>query len=149
MELVKGSELVNLCKNVVYAGKQTKPHSIDLTVKKVYQIESKGSLDFGGSEYKASEAAKIKPVKKNPEDEYGWWDLKHGSYLITLNETIEEIEGVGFISPHPRLLKAGAFHPTLITLEWKSDYVLVLNVPANGLSLKENSRVSKLLVLKH
>lgn len=149
MELVNGSELVNLCKNTVYAEKQTKPHSIDLTIKKAYQIENEGSLDFGGSEYKASEVKEIKPVKKNPEDEYGWLHLKEGTYLITLNETIDDIGGVGFISPHPRLLKSGASHPTLITLEWKSDYILVLNVPANGLRIKENSRVSKLLVLKH
>lgn len=149
MELVKGSELVSICENMTYAEKQTKPHSLDLTVKGVYEIKSKSSLDFSGSEYMASEVSKIKPEKKDLGDEYGWWNLKEGTYLITLNEKVDEIGGIGFISPHPKLLKAGASHPTLVTLEWKDDYILVLHVPENGLGLKENSRVSKLLVLRH
>ena len=149
MKLIPGEKLIESVDGLISAKRQIKPHSIDLTVREVYHLKSKGSLDFGGSEYTSSEMEKIEPVKRDPKDEYGWWDLKAGTYLITLNETIEEIDGIGLISSHPRLLKAGASHPTLVTMEWKHDYILPLIVGENGIDLKENARVSKILVLEH
>ncbi len=126
---------------------QVKENSIDLTVSEVYALEGKGALDFGGSEYTEPRRGRLQPVKEG-DDEYGWWDLKPGTYLITLNEVVSGLKGVGFLSPHPRLLKAGATHPTLFTMEWKKDYILPIEVSMQGLKIKENARVSKLMVLR-
>jgi len=144
--IVSGKELVKFVENLIYEKKQVKSYEIDLTLRDIYEIEDKGSLDFGGSEYRASEKNRIEPVKKS-EEKYGWWYLKPKTYLITLNETVKP-GFIYFISPHPRLLKAGATHPTLMTMDWKSDYVLPLDVSEMGLNLKENARVSKLFALK-
>ncbi|MCK5345185.1 MAG: hypothetical protein KAR20_17370 [Candidatus Heimdallarchaeota archaeon] len=157
MKLIHGKELTEFVDGMIYDKKQVKSHSIDLTVKAVYELEGQGSLDLGGSEYKEPKRNKIEPVKKYQDDKYGWWDLKPGTYLITLNETIAldktmdamgKIEGIGLISPHPRLLKSGAVHPTLMTMKWEPDYILPLTVGENGISLKENARISKILVFK-
>ncbi len=144
--IVSGRELVKFVENLIYEKRQVKGYEIDLTLRDIYEMEDKGSLDFGGSEYMASERSRIEPVKRS-EEGYGWWYLKPKTYLITLNETVKK-GFIYFISPHPRLLRAGATHPTLVTMDWNPDYVLPLDVSEMGLNLKENARVSKLFALR-
>jgi len=84
---------------------------------------------------------------KEGEDEHGWWSLSSGIYLIELNEKVDPIEGLGLMSPHPNLLKAGCTHSTLFVHEWKGEYILPINVGSKGLDIKENAKVSKLMVL--
>jgi len=144
--IVSGKELVKFVENLIYEKKQVRGYEIDLTLRDIYEIEGKGSLDFGGSEYRASGKNRIEPVKE-PGERYGWWYLKPKTYLITLNETVKK-GFIYFISPHHRLLRAGATHPTLVTMDWNPDYVLPLHVGEMGLNLKENARVSKLFALR-
>jgi hypothetical protein len=146
--LISGGDLTRVVKGLVHDKRQVKEHSMDLTVREVYALDGSGYLDFGGSEYKEPIRRKVEPLRRKDGDEYCWWDLEAGTYLVTLNETVDRVDGVGFISPHPRLLKAGCTHPTLFTLEWKKDYVLPLTIGENGLELKENAIISKLMVLK-
>ncbi|MFH1403275.1 MAG: dCTP deaminase [Candidatus Altiarchaeota archaeon] len=146
-ELMKGGDVASTVKKLVSLENQVKEYSIDLTVNEVYALAGPGKIDFSGREYEEPRRVKLEP-KKSPEDEYGWWELRPGKYLVTLNEVVEKVDGIGFISPHPRLLKVGCTHATLFTLEWGSEYVIPLTVGGNGLELKENSRISKLLVLK-
>jgi len=147
MELISGEEASGFVDGIVYKEKQIRELTVDLTVKEVHSVKCSGALDFGGSEYREAETERLEPAKKECE-EYGWWKLDEGVYLIRFNETVKPIEGLGLLSPHPRLLKAGAAHPTLFLHEWESGYVLPLQVGWQGLELKENSRVSKLIVLK-
>jgi deoxycytidine triphosphate deaminase len=147
-ELTQGRDILPLVKNLIHGEKQVKEYSLDLTVREVFKLEGPGSIDFGGSEYAEPKKVKVNPVKQKPDDKYEWWHLEAGTYLVTLNETIEKVDGIGFLSPHPRLMKAGCTHTTLFTLEWRRDYILPLTVGENGLKLKENARISKLLVLK-
>lgn len=147
MKPISGEEASGLVDGMVYKEKQVRELTVDLTVKEVRSVGGSGALDFGGSEYREAETEKLKPAKKEGE-EYGWWKLDEGVYLIRFNETVKPIEGLGLLSPHPRLLKAGATHPTLFLHEWESGYVLPLQVSRQGLELKENARVSKLIVLR-
>ena len=66
MKLIHGKELTEFVDGMIYDKKQVKSHSIDLTVKAVYELEGQGSLDLGGSEYKEPKRNKIEPVKKYP-----------------------------------------------------------------------------------
>jgi len=147
MKPISGEEASRLVEGMVHKEKQVREMTVDLTVKEVRSVRGSGALDFGGSEYREAKTEKLKPAKKEG-DEYGWWSLKEGIYLIKFNETVKPIDGLGLISPHPRLLKAGATHPTLFLHEWESEYVLPLQVGRQGLELKENARVSKLVVLR-
>jgi dUTP pyrophosphatase len=148
VELIQGERIAPLVADLISREKQVKEFSLDLTVRRIYELSGRSSLDFGGGEYGEPKRKVIDPVKQKPEDKYGWWSLNEGTYLVSLNEAVEALAGVGFISPHPRLLKAGCTHPTLFTLEWEKDYILPLTVGAQGLKLKENARISKLMVLK-
>lgn len=147
-KLLSGGDIGKLVAGLISEEHQVREHSIDLTVRQVYAVKGCGSLDFGGSEYSEADIEELSAVKKEMGDDHGWWNLSEGTYLITFNETVEGIEGVGFLSPHPRLLKAGCTHQTLFTLEWASDYVMPLRVCKGGLKLKENARISKLMVIK-
>lgn len=148
MKLTSGKKLVKLVEGIISDEKQVNDLSVDLTVKEVYELHTPGVMDFGGGEYVESGKHKLEPVKAMPDDDFGWWHLHPGVYLVTLNETIDSIKGLGLMSPHPRLLKCGATHSTLVVHEWKSEYILPLSVGENGMEMKENSRISKLLVLK-
>lgn len=146
MKLISGEDLADSVENIISSEKQVHRYSVDLTVKEVYRLTGGGQLDFGGSEHVEPKREKLAPSRKKGE-EHGWWDLGGGRYLITFNETVAPIDGLGLLSPHPRLLKSGSTHTTLVVHEWKGDYVLPLDVGGTGLKLKQNSRVSKLLVL--
>jgi len=148
MKPISGEKTSELVEGIVCKEKQMKELTFDLTVREVHGLKGSGSLDFGGSEYAESEKEKLEPVREKEEDEHGWWMLDEGTYLIKFNETVKPIDGLGLISPHPRLLKTGATHPTLFVHEWERDYVLPIQVSRQGLDLKENARVSKLIVLR-
>ena len=146
MKPLSGEEGMGFVEGLVYAKKQVRDVSIDLTVREVLSMEGASALDFGGGEYKQPDVRAIEPMKHEDEDEYGWWSLEEGQYLVKYNETVDGLGGFGLISPHPRLLKACGTHPTLFVQEWEKDYIMPLTVPKNGLRLKENARISKLVL---
>ena len=119
---------------------------MDLTVAEVQRLTGGGRLDFGGSEFEAAQAETLTPEKADPEDDYGWWHLSAGSYLVCYNERINLKEGeLALISPHTRLLQAGASHGAFSTVGETALGVL-LTVAETGCSLKENARISRLVV---
>ncbi len=137
--LSKGDELVSTIDDIVYEKTQKHEHRVDLTVDDIYQIHSKGSLDFGGSEFEESRSKKIEPKKHDPEDDYGWWELEEGTYMIEFNESLTE--GTVLVQPIPRLFKTGARIPTFIH-EADEEFLSLLMVSDNGVNIKENARVA-------
>ncbi|MFZ0389520.1 MAG: dCTP deaminase [Calditrichia bacterium] len=124
------------------------PH-LDLTLAAVFRLKSGGSLDFGGSEYEAGNWETCLPGRKSPEDSYGWWYLHEGYYLLRYNEEVHLAGNqIGFIQPHPRLLNSGCFHTALNTRLIDSEFRIPLWVPKTGIRIKENARISQLLVLQ-
>lgn len=148
MPLISGDKCLESISGIIYAKKQVHPKSLDLTVKKILKLKSAGELDFGGGEYKASEGDAVAPVKKSPGDEYSWWNLEHGLYLVSFNEKFNLSEDVlGIIFPHSRLIRSGGTHSPCIVSKDEDQPVIILQVGPHGLRLKENARISSLIAM--
>jgi len=147
MRLLSGVEIQRLLSGIVYAEKQRHEFSFDLTVQAVHRFTGPGSLDFGGSEFTAASHVPIPPEKKVSDDKYGWWDLAAGIYLVRFNEIpVLSTETQALVVPHQRLLSAGATHPVVHRTGEQGSVEVPLNVGSMGLRIKENARVSTLLI---
>ena len=121
---------------------------VDLTVAEVHRLTGRGSLDFGGSEFSAARAERLEPIQRQPDDEYGWWPLQAGTYRIVYNEGVRlDEDEVGLVQPHPRLMEAGGHHPSFAVFGEQDTIGTILSVGSEGLDIKENSRISRLLIL--
>ena len=132
---------------LVHLETQRAPSGLDLTVGGVARVTGPGRLDFGGSEFRRAATEGLDPAPASPDDAYGWWELDPGGYLVRYNETLELDDGqVAFVHPLPRLLRAGAFHPAFVADAEDERLEVLLTVGEGGCGLKENCRVSRLLV---
>jgi hypothetical protein len=145
--LVPGVEIVDGAEGLISAKKQLGAFSLDLTVRTISCVESGGSLDFGGSEYQPATVKLLEPVKKGPDEPYGWWNLEDGSYLLSFNERIEPpTNSAIMLFPHERLLAAGSFAATAVVEILDHQVAVLLRVGPQGLAIKENARVCKAVV---
>lgn len=126
---------------IVHEGTQLHDRGLDLTVDEVYTIEDPGRVDFGGGELEAAAIEPHERTERNPDDEYEWWHLGSGRYLLEYNERL--------VGDRPLTLQTrravrenGAFHPTLTVRELGR---VPLSVGGAGIRLKENARVSTLV----
>lgn len=134
---------------LVHLDTQRAARGLDLTVDAVHRIAGAGRLDFGGSEFEPAEWEELEPALADPSDDYGWWRLEPGTYAIRYNETVELDETrVARISPLGRLLRAGASHPCFVIDESPDPLETLLAVGDGGCRLKENCRVSRLLIME-
>jgi len=142
MIVTNAKEIEPLWEGIIYSPKQVAHTHIDLTVEGIYQTRSKGALDFGGSEYKASDLKKLEPrIEDDPK--YGWWDLTKGNYLIKYNEKFNDQSHIAMVFPHQRLLQTGCIHPAFILpSEESKEAVTILSVPKKGVRIKQNARIS-------
>lgn len=132
---------------LVHLESQRAPTGLDLTVGSVARITGGGKLDFGGSEFEPAAREVVEPELADPADDYGWWELEPGSYLVRYNEVPELGEGeLARVHPLPRLLRAGAAHPAFVVQGREDPLETLLTVGTGGCGLKENCRVSRLLV---
>lgn len=146
MNVLCGEEIKDYLEGLVYAKTQVGERWVDLTVSQIHHFKSRGSLDFGGSEFRAAETACLTPHKLKEDDKYGWWELSQGTYLVYYNEKLVKLSGseLAHVAPHPRLLAAGGSHPaTYFTSE--EALRVVISVPPEGLALKQNCRLSRLV----
>lgn len=138
------AELVD---GLVHLETQRAPAGLDLTADAIYRVQGAGSLDFGGSEFEPAERLEVTPELADPGDDYGWWELEPGTYVVRYNEGLELEEGqVARIYPLGRLLQAGASHPAFVVHGEVRPLETLLTVGEGGCGLKENCRVSRLLV---
>ena len=124
----------------VHRETQRRDDGFDLTAAEIYVVEEPGRVDFGGGELASAELEAVTTEKREPEDDYGWWSLETGTYIIEHNERLATEEQVE-VSTRPALLERGAYHPTLRTKELRK---LPLTVLDGGVRIKENARVSTL-----
>ena len=147
MDRLPAEETAAQLDGIVHRDTQLSNYGVDLTVEAVFKLTSPGALDFGGSEEEVADRSELAPELENPDDDYGWWKLPSGTYLIRYNERYApKVRGVAHVTPHPRLMQAGAHHPSF---EPDSEGTLetLLMVGDNGIHLKENCRVSKITVV--
>ena len=136
------SELVDNVEGIVHEPTQVhEDGGVDLTVTEIYTVETPGRVDFGGGELQPADLDPHPRVWRDEDDDYQWWHLDAGTYLIEYNESLSE---TALLQPRTEIVERGASHPTLRIAELPR---MPLTVGGAGLRLKENARVSTLLPL--
>lgn len=134
------SDLVDRVEGIVHEPTQVRDDGgIDLTVTEIYNVRKPGRVDFGGGELEAADLEPHPRVWRNRDDEYEWWHLQDGTYLVEYNESLS---GSAFLQPRGEILDRGGTHPTLRVAELRR---VPLTVGGAGLRIKENARISTLL----
>lgn len=132
---------------LVHLDTQRAPNGLDLTVDRVYRTAGHGQLDFGGGEFEAAPRERITPVLDDPDDDYGWWTLEAGAYVVRYNESLTLTEEQqARVYPLERTLHAGGHHGTFLLDEGRDPLETLFVVTRMGCRLKENCRVSRLVV---
>ncbi len=116
---------------------------VHLTVRDVHRLHSHGDLDFGGSEYRPAATRTVSVIEHKPGDQYGWWRLDQGVYIVKFNERVRAGAPSMLIAPNARLLATGC--SIAPTVAGAGELQSVLTVPCCGARLKENARVAILL----
>lgn len=139
-------ELLECTEGVLHEPTQLKGSELHLTVNSISGLSGTGDLDFGGGERDDAEISNIVPEKRSRQDEYGWWNLTEGQYLIGFNEDIVLSENtIGVLQPLPRLTRNGSYHPSVSFQQYEERPMLMM-VGKGGINLKENARVTALKV---
>lgn len=135
--------------NTLHRETQVEDRAVSLTAGDLHNPTEPGDLDFGGSEFTLAKRDPVPPKKRNDDDDYGWWELPAGDWLLELNENVT-YSGVftGVLHPHDHLSWNGASHPTIWLSEDEADMrlLLPLSVPEPGINIKENARVTSLRI---
>lgn len=136
-------EIETVVDGIVHADTQRHEAGFDLTAAEIYDLTDPGRIDFGGGELDPATTDPVETTKRNPDDDYAWWHLDPGTYVLEYNEflTIDGDERL-LIQPRDALLAQGVVHPTLATSELPK---MPLTVGAAGARIKENARVSTLV----
>lgn len=137
------TRIADLLDDVVHEDTQAREDAFDLTVATIGEIAAPGRVDFGGGELQVPKVQPRPTEKRNPDDDHGWWNLPAGQYLIEYNETFAGGRPL-VLQPRRALVEAGASHPTLVVDEDLPR--LPLSVGGAGIEIKENARVSTLVV---
>lgn len=135
--------LTDIVDNLVHEPTQVNEYGVDLTISAVYDVAGPGSLDFGGEELADADLDPHPTTLRNPDDEYGWWDLDGGQYVVQHNEFLTEPEEPLLLQARNDLLARGGSHPSLRVYTHLP--LVPLSVADGGIRIKENARISTLL----
>ncbi|MFC6723701.1 dCTP deaminase, partial [Halobium palmae] len=97
-----------------------------------------GRVDFGGGELEAAATTPVETRYRNEDDDYAWWHLDAGQYLVSFNESLTG-DGDVVLQTRDEVRARGAFHPTLFVDALDP---VPLSVGEGGIRIKENARVS-------
>lgn len=145
MNILPSKKTAEFLETLTYLDTQLADIGIDLTVGSIYEIENKGEIDFGGDERKDAEISKIEPELRDPNDDYGWWELEPKTYFLEYNENLKK-ERLSILQPLNRLTRNSATHPTMLITDLK---LVPLFVGGEGIAIKENSRISRIFILEY
>ncbi|RQG90089.1 dCTP deaminase [Natrarchaeobius halalkaliphilus] len=135
--------LVECIDNLVYEPTQVHEHGIDLTVSAIYEVAAPGRIDFGGDELEDADLEPVPTSLRSPDDEFGWWELEGGQYVVQHNEFLTDAERTLQLQPRNELLARGVSHPSMLVA---SHLPLVpISVAGGGVKIKENARISTLV----
>lgn len=123
---------------IIHEPTQVTDGTVDLTVNEVYRVADGGRIDFGGGELQSATLERHDRVWRNEDDDYQWWELDSGTYLLDYNETITAPQPVAF-QPRSELLDRGGVHPTIIADRRDR---MPLTVGNGGIKIKENARIT-------
>lgn len=123
---------------VVHEETQSRDDGFDLTVAGVHEIVEPGRVDFGGGELEPAGTVPHNSEKRDTDDDYEWWSLTEGQYLLEYNESLTG-GATMTVQPRAALLERGVSHPTLHVEELPR---MPISVAGAGIRIKENARVS-------
>jgi len=150
MDVLEGEQVARQLKNIIDEKTQVHAESVDLTIKSIYRVATTGSIDFAGSEYVPGTKVQLAPVKMKPSDKYGWWLLAAGEFLIEYNEELAlPPHHLAIIQPHERLIESGVTHSSHFITEPGQKIVSLIHVCQADVRIKENARISKIIILQH
>ena len=137
--------LQQIVTGIIHEGKQI-PESEDVvlvTAKRIGTISHNGTLDFGGSEYTEGPVEWIEPKKKSPDDDYGWWMLEEGDYVVEYNESVAPTSDTRcYLQIWAAAARNGLSQPFQVITDRRAPLVGTLRVGKAGIGIKENARVS-------
>ena len=142
-EILKRIKRDSLISGAIDITSQVQPASVDLTVEKIFALESEGALDFDNSERVIPKASEI-PFEKD------WVDLKPGNYKIRFNEAVRLPADIAALTTaRSSLARCGS----LVHVGWwdpgyegRGEACLV--VGGSGLKLKRNAKVAQMIFVK-
>lgn len=135
-------EYTQFVDGIVHEPTQTEGQGLDLTVDSIYEVAQAGRVDFGGGELEDATVSPHESEKRNPDDEYEWWHLTAGTYLVEYNESISTEDTTLTVQTREALLERGVSHPTLQVTDLPR---VPLTVGGSGISIKENARISTIV----
>lgn len=149
MILLTANEIADRTESLVHADTQLADHGLDLTVGAIHTLTGAGRLDFGGSEFERAPREELERELASQDDDYGWWHLESGAYMVLYNERVRlEAGEVARVESLPRLLEAGASHASFSFTGSPDELSSLLFVSPGGCHLKENCRISRLSVTR-
>ena len=114
-----------------------------VTAKRIGRFTHNGTLDFGGSEYTEAPVEWIEPEKKNPDDDYGWWMLEPGDYLVEYNESVTPARGMRcYLQIWDQAARNGLSQSFRLIAQADDPLQAVVRAGSAGVGIKENARVS-------
>ena len=126
---------------IVHEPTQAEGPGVDLTVTEIYEITTPGRVDFGGGELESADSEPHPSAKRNPGDDYEWWTLDAGRYLVEYNQSLTG-DATVTLQTRRELLERGVSHPTIHV---ESLPQVPLSVGGTGVKIKQNARVSTIV----
>jgi hypothetical protein len=149
MELLTGKDTAKRVSGILHAKYQVHAFWVDLTVRGISGVDPVGRLDYGGGEYAPAGQVKIAPRRLRPQDNYQWWQLERGCYIVEFNESLALKENeIALLEPDPRTLRTGATHVSMFLRGAISQMDILFDVLALKLAVKQNARISRLRVFQ-
>ena len=149
MKILTGKAIAEFIERSIDKQKQTNTFAFELTAKSITQLEGVGKVDFGGNEFEWGQRSILSPKRFLPNDEYGWWKLTHGEYIVRFNEAIKlPPNTMGYILPLDRIAQNGAHHAPLLIQSAMEHVEILFQVGQIGIELKENARISMVMVFE-
>ncbi|MDY6780921.1 MAG: dCTP deaminase [Halobacteria archaeon] len=138
------SDVTEYVTDVLHEETQVHEGGVDLSLGEVYVVDEPGRVDFGGGELEDPELEEHPTRKRNPDDDYAWWNLESGTYLMEYNEGLEPGDADLRLQTRRELLERGASHPSLVLRPETYDGLprMCFTVSEGGIRIKENARVS-------
>lgn len=143
MQRYTGEMLVGMLDGIVHKETQVEPYGVTLTVDTIKRFSDAGSLDFGGGEYEQAGRDEVEPAKRSEDDEYGWWRLDAGTYMVRFNESVRsDAETAVWVEPWTHARESGLSHGRRQVSPRDDAVSVVITVPKTGVTIKENARLS-------
>lgn len=132
------SDVTDRVEGLVHEPTQTTERGVELTLAGVARVQEPGQVDFGDNELADPTLIEEVAERRDADDDYGWWHLDAGTYLVTYNESLDGDDPLR-LAPRRAITTRGATHPTIsvTTLD-------PIPLTTAGIKLKENARISTL-----